>query len=196
MKKEHVDFIVDSFIDYKDEIHKFVIVAISQSLPTKGSELNKDQFHSKQEVIHDVEIYVDNYGAYDSLGLIGKVVKIGIAICNPEDDFDEKIGYNKAYSRAKQNTPILYANLYNPGVINSEVIKALLRQEATYIKNNPSKYIKGYKESEKKYKFNERMMEMEENFSSLEDDVLDALRKDPNYFDDVYKYLKWETGQN
>lgn len=191
--KEHINSLQDMFVDYKGFIHPFTIVAVSQTLPKNGKELGEDSStYGDCEVSHEVNVYLEDFGTWNYMGCIGKVLKLGVAICNPEDKFDEKIGYHKALARARNSKyPVLYANIDNPGIINSTMVEALLKQEAEYIKNNPAKYIKGYKEAEQKYLKAKEMEELYENFSSLEEDVLDALSNNPNFLDDVYKYREW-----
>lgn len=189
--KEHINVYEDAFVDYKGIVHLFTIVAVSQTLPKTGKELGEDEHYWDSEVTYEVATYLEDYGTYNYIGNIGKVVKIGVAICNPYDEYNEKIGYNKALARARSSKPVLYANIDNLGIINNHVITALLQQEAKYLKENPAKYIKGYKESEEKWKKTQEMEELYDNFSSLEEDVLDALEKDPHFLDDVYKYREW-----
>lgn len=194
--KEHINSINDMFVDYKGIVHPFTIVAVSQTLPKTGKEIGEDSDTYRDcEVTHEVAIYLEDYGTYDYLGCVGKIVKLGVAICNPGDEFNEKVGYNKALARARNSNPVLYANVNNLGVINNHVVTALLQQEAKYLKENPAKYIKGYKEAEEKYKKAQEMEELYENFSSLEDDVLDALNNNPHFLDDVYKYREWIKNQ-
>lgn len=194
--KEHINVINDMFVDYKGIVHPFTIVAVSQTLPKNGNELGEaGDTYGNCEVTHEVAIYLEDYGTYDYLGCVGKVVKIGVAICNPDDDYNEKVGYNKALARARNSNPVLYANVNNLGIINTAVVEALLQQEAKYLKENPAKYIKGYKEAEEKYHLREKMLDIYDNFSSLEDDVLEALTIDPHYFDDVHKYIEWAKKQ-
>lgn len=192
--KERVNFITDSFVDYKGVEHKFVIAAVSQGVPVKGIELDNDpcSSYADNDVFIEVNIYLEDYGTYDDYSVISKVLKLGVAICNPEDEFNEKVGQHKALARARNSDPVLFASSENPGIINSMMVEALLKQEAEYIKNNPERYIKGYKEAQEKYLQREEMLEIEENFSSLEDEVLEALREDPHYFDDVFEYYEWE----
>lgn len=193
--KEYINVLEDMFIDYKGIVHPFTIVAVSQTLRKTGKEIGEAEQYWDNKVIHEVSMYLEDYGTVDYLGCVGKVVKLGVAICNPEDEFNDKVGYCKALARARSSQPVLFVNEDTPGVINTEVVDALLCQEAKYLKENPAKYIKGYKEAEKKYYEKQKMTEMFENFSSLEEDVLDALEKDPHYFDDVYKYREWLKNQ-
>ena len=195
--KERINHLVDSFVDYKGAEHKFVIVAVSQILPKVNEELeHPEKGYVGCEVFYEVNVYLDEYGTLEYMGHVGKVLKLGIAICNPEDKFNEKTGYYKALGRARNSKCVLYADEKNPGIINSTMVEALLKQEAEYIKNNPAKYIKGYKEAEEKYIKEQEMEELHDNFSSLEEDVLDALSRDPEFFDDVYAYLGWAKNRS
>ena len=64
----------------------------------------------------------------------------------------KRAGTEKAINRAKNNKkPALFATEH--GYINSKVVKAMLEQEAHYVRTNPGKYIKGYNEAEAKFKF-------------------------------------------
>lgn len=193
--KEYINVLEDMFVDYKGIVHPFTIVAVSQTLPKTGKELGEDEHYWENEVTHEVNIYLEDYGTWDYLGDVGKVLKLGIAICNPDDEYNEKVGYNKALSRARNSKPVLFVNEKTPGVINNYVVTALLQQEANYLKENPAKYIKGYKEAEEKYLKKQEMEELRNNFSSLEEDVLDAISKDLDYFNDVYDYIKWQKSQ-
>lgn len=193
--KEHINVLEDAFVDYKGIVHPFTIVAVSQTLPKTGKEIGESEQYWKDKVTHEVAIYLEDYGTVDYLGNVDKVVKLGIAICNPQDEFNDKVGYCKALARARSSKPVLFVNEDTPGVINTQVVSALLQQEAKYLKENPAKYIKGYKEAEEKYKKAQEMEELYENFSSLEDDVLDALNDNPHFLDDVYKYREWAKNQ-
>lgn len=146
--KKYTDFIVDSFVDYQGIEHHFVIASYSQTLPKNkreffdGSAINPDE---------EVEHYVMAYSKCDSYE-VAKVLKslsLGISICNPEDEFNVEVGKAKALARAKCNTPVLYAT--KPGVINTTMVQALMKQEAEYLKNNPDAYIKGYAKAAAKY---------------------------------------------
>lgn len=193
--KEHINVLEDMFVDYKGIVHPFTIVAVSQTLPKNGKEIGESEQYWNDKVTHEVAIYLEDYGTVDYLGNVGKVLKLGVAICNPDDEYNEKVGYNKALARARNNAPVLFVNENNLGVINNHVVTALLQQEANYLKENPAKYIKGYKEAEEKYNLRLKMEEMADNFSSLEEDVLDALSNNPHYFDNVTEYLLWQRNQ-
>lgn len=125
MKKERITTFTDSYIDSEGKLHYFVIAAIS-TLFTEDNE---------PSLILDDE---DNV-VCDAI----KGVKLGFSICNPEDTFNEELGKAIAIGRARKNRiPALIAT--SKGYINSTLIDAFLRQEAEYLKKDPSSYKTNY----------------------------------------------------
>lgn len=192
--RERIETITDSFVDYLGKTHHFVIAAISQSLPTKVKHLeNPPITDSEEEVYHEVGVYINGYGTEDYLGTVTKAIKLGVAICNPEDVFDEKVGTLKAVDRARNSNPVIFST--HPGYINTALVKALLEQEATYLKTNPGNFIVGYEESYKKHLYNAKMVKMYEGFSDFDKQAMDKLDKDPNAFSDIVQYMEWKKKQ-
>lgn len=145
--KKYTDFIVDSFVDYQGIEHHFVIASYSQTLPKNEKEFFDDTDTPDAEVSHYVMSYTD-YDSYETAKVL-KSLSLGISICNPEDEFNVEVGKAKALARAKCSTPMLFAT--KPGVINTTMVQALMKQEAEYLKNNPDAYIRGYAEAAAKY---------------------------------------------
>lgn len=108
-----------------------------------------------------------------------KGVSIGISICNPEDSYDSERGVQIAKDRAKKAKCVLYAT--DNSYINSKLVKALLEQEVKYIKNNPSRYIKGYDIAESKHRKKKARELIAQSFTNLERSILQELQKDPDY---------------
>lgn len=188
--KEHVEFITDSFTDYAGKVHHFVIAALSQSLPTRTGELEQSPIGNyNNRVIYEVGEYIEDYGTEQYLGNVTKVLRLGISICNPTDAFNEKVGARKAIARAHNAEPSLYAA--NPGIINTGVVKALLKQEAQYLKNNPENFIPGYLEMRDRYLTRQKMETMKKGFTELENQVVEGLEKDSKFLDNAMEYLKW-----
>lgn len=194
--KERVNHLVDSFVDYKGVEHKFVVAAVSSTLPTTGAELGESDCFSESEVTHEVSVYLEDYGTCDYLGEVGKVVRVGIAVCNPTDKFSEETGIRKAAARAKQTNPVLYANIKNMGAICTESVQVLLKQAARDFKENPESLIKGYNEAKKKYEYNQAMMKTAEEFSDFEKQVVKSLEKDPTCLNKAVAYAAWKEKQN
>lgn len=165
--KEYVNVIHESFVDFAGKTHYFTIAAVT----TRS----------------------DRYSVYDyqeeDEGDLKKDVRLGISICNPIDKFDKEIGVRKAVNRAKKNDPILYSS--GSGFINETLVNTLLYSEAEYVKNHPNSFIKGYKDAEQRYLQNKKMEELAINFTDIEKDIVEEVKKNPSFLDRVTKYLTW-----
>lgn len=138
MKQDIATYIVDSFIDYAGKEHKIVACALSQSPENNIDEsLMVGWANDKGQMQTDASIYHDVY----------RLVTVGVAICNPEDEFDEKRGKTIAYNKAAniEDLPRIYTP--NKGVITKELVDVFLKQQVKFIKENPEKVIKGYLEA-------------------------------------------------
>lgn len=192
--KEHVEFITDSFTDYAGKVHHFVIAALSQNLPDNVRDIEDNPSgYDDAGVTYEVGEYIEDYGTENYIGTVSKVLRLGISICNPTDTFKEEVGARKAIARAHNAKPSLYAS--NPGVINTGVVKALLEQEAQYLKNNPENFIPGYLEMRDRYLTRQKMETMKGGFTELENQVVESLEKDPKFLDNAMKYLEWMRRQ-
>lgn len=112
MRKERIETLVDSFVDENGVERKFVIAAISEVLPKTLAEQNPKVYGNAEdgdcEVSYEVVVYDEWDG--ESLDQLVKSLKIGFAICNPNDEFNEELGLKIAIGRArKNNTCALYA---------------------------------------------------------------------------------------
>lgn len=190
--KEYVEVINDSFVDYAGKTHYFTIAAISSLLPRNGKELGMDSLEDNT-VTHEVAIYVEDYGTDDYLCNVTKALRLGISMCNPTDEFDEKVGALKAIARARENEPSLLS--VNPGTINTKVVRALLEQEAEYLKNNPENFIEGYADMKARYEKCKEMEAMAENFSETEKAVVAGIQENPKFLDNAFEYLGWLKNQ-
>lgn len=194
MNKEHSEIYKDSFVDYAGKTHHFVIAAISSMLPSKTEQLKENPLQDVNESItYEVIGKINNTNLEEHLSNVVKVVKIGVSICNPEDKFDEKVGALKAIARAKNAKPALFST--NNGFINSHVVKALLEQEATYIKNNPENFIEGYTEMKLRYLKKQEMTKLASEFSDVEKEVVNNLQSNPKFLDNAFTFLKWLENQ-
>lgn len=141
--KERIETLVDSFVDDNGEHRNFVLAAISLTLPKNSYELG---YLSVTPVSYQVTL--DDGFSTEIQEEVVKVVKIGHAICNPTDKFDEELGKKIAIGRARKNSNCaLYATQL--GYINTKMVRAFLEQEAEYFKNNPQYLIAGYKREKK-----------------------------------------------
>lgn len=184
--KPYIEVIKDSFVDYAGKTHHFIIAAVSKSSNPLAI-INPEDLLAAQDTQEFTKVLTH------PLDLTSKGVSIGIAICNPEDEFDEKVGICKAVGRANGANPALYAT--NNGYINTTLVRAFLQQEAEYLKNNPEKYIAGYQEAKERYLKNKSMEELKDNFSSTEKIIVEEVQKNPEFLNNVNTYLTWLKNQ-
>ena len=126
---KRTEYIVGAFTDYTGKERQFVMAAVSM--------------HAEM----DVTIEED----YDAVANDEKILSIGIAVCRPNDEFNEALGKRIAEGKAtKYRDHAIYAT--DAGLINDAVVKALLQQESEYFKVNPGRYLAGYDKDAAKYK--------------------------------------------
>lgn len=167
--------IKDSFVDFEGKTHKFIIAAVKTSL--------KNEYNDVPEVIQSTGIMKIS-SVEVPIGL-----KIGVSICNPDDKYDENLGVIKAVGRAIKSNPVLYA--LHSGQLGDKLINVFLMQEAEYIKENPEKYIKGYNNAKNNYTLNKEMNQIYNNFSDIEKIVVKEIKNNPNYLDNINKYVNY-----
>ena len=137
--KEVVTYGKGEFVDYLGETHPFIVAAVSTTdITEEGQSLW-------------LSLY-DEYGPLDEEPL-NKALFIGVAICNPKDEFDEEkgkaIAYNKAVNAKSLHHPAMFST--RPGYINTDVVNALVNNIINYIKKDPGSVIAGYDIARKKY---------------------------------------------
>ena len=157
--KEKIVTVVSEFTDFKGIVHKFVVAAVSVS--------------TDADVL--IRVNEDEERGAD----IPKAVKLGVAICNPIDTFDEEKGKMIAINKARDSYDYaLYAT--KPGMINTAVVNSLISQEIAFIQNNPDRIIPGY--LEEKVKFLERKKRQNaENALSEEEKVIYLAMKEHKF---------------
>lgn len=185
MKSNVIEYLTDSFVDFKGVEHKFVACAVSGTPePYEGMELAIS--------------YVDgDYASFDDGQYIQRVVSIGFSVCNPEDTFDEKKGKNIAYHKALSNlsNPILYSPVN--GVINKTLVKALLKQECKFSKENPERIIRGYNESRDRYEKRKRTLEEYNSLNENERNIVNiAMESSLDKYSNLASRLKNYNEQN
>lgn len=178
--KEHVNVLKDSFVDYAGRTHHFVVAAVTNSLVSENGQLPL--------------IVCPDEPNTNCIEIVEKGIRIGLSICNPEDEFVEKVGVLKAVARARNSHPVLYVT--NSSYINRTLVEAFLKQEAEYLKSNPNVYIQGYNDSKERYLKKREMEGLKENFSEVEKIVVEGVQKDPKFLDNVNTYLAWLNNQN
>lgn len=170
----------DKFVDYAGKEHQFIIAATKVAFKDTGS-------------CSAFVVKLTN-GTGEGIGNVQVGLQIGVSICNPVDEFSEKVGTLKAIARAKKSDIALYAA--HPGQMSDNLIRTYLAQEAEYIKENPEKYIKGYNDAKARFLKHQEMEKVKENFTDIEKVIVEGVKKDPTYLDNVQKYLSYLNKQN
>ena len=155
----------DKFVDYAGKEHQFVIAGVKISIKNDSE-----------------DVY-----AIDSIGTIGYALGIGVAICNPVDTFDEKVGVLKALGRAYKQEPTIFTQYSSQ--LGDNVINAILQQEIEYIQQHPEKYIGGYLEAKDKYIQEQKLEKIKNNFTDIEKLIVENVKKDSNYLSNVTEYI-------
>lgn len=161
---ENVTFVSGEFTDFLGDVRGFVLAAVS--LP-----------------VTETEIFEENLDLEAK-----KVLSLGISVCRAGDDFDEDLGMKIAEGKArKYRNHALYAT--DAGLVNGEMVGALLDQEAEYFKVNPGRYITGYDKSKAKYLEEQRVKNiydnMDESAKNAVDFILNASDEELQDFFDV-----------
>ena len=141
MKQDIAEYLVDSFVDFKGDVHQVVLCALSQSPESIDSDNLMVAWSDGETVDDSADIFHDVF----------RMVSLGIAICCPADKkvFSEEIGKKIALNRAEKEVP-KFVSLF-PGVVNTTLVRAFLSQEMEFIKKNPEQFIVGYAEAKERY---------------------------------------------
>jgi hypothetical protein len=167
MKQDIATYLVDSFIDYAGKEHKIVACALSQS-PESDTHILMTGWVDDNDGIDTQDTLCEE---------VYRMVTIGVAVCNPVDEFNEEAGRKIAYSKAA-NMPGL-PRLYAPckGVITKELVETFLNQQVKFYKENPEELIPGYEKAKANYESVEAAKKAIDNLTEDEEYVFDLARK-------------------
>ena len=137
MVKNRIEYRIGEFIDFAGRTRKYVVAAVSELI----------DYACVTTVTHDADITMDE---------VVKKLSLGFAICNPEDKWNEELGKKIALGKAmKRPARVMYTS--HAGMINTDVVNALINQEMKYAEKAPSTVFKGYETAEKKWIENHRI---------------------------------------
>lgn len=141
MKQDIVIYKVDSFIDYTGKKRMIVACALSETPGDDQYDLLVGWVDRNDRIQTNAKLYHEVY----------RMVTVGIAVCNPEDTFNEEVGRKIAYNKAKniESLPRIYAPC--KGVITKEIVNTFLDQQIQFFKEHPETIIVGYQEAAQKY---------------------------------------------
>lgn len=156
MKKEIASYKLGQFVDFKGV--ERLIVACAVSMPVK------------EGLIATWNIP----GVEDSFEIV-RALSIGIAVYNPEDEFNLTFGKEQAYKKALAGDPCWFVG--KGGVITKECIDALLTEKINHFIKNPEIVIKDYNANKAKYEQIQKEKEYIQNASPAEQAVLTLMSR-------------------
>lgn len=161
MKQDISTFITDSFVDFEGKEHKIVACALSQSPENDDHTLTIGWSDSDGYLDFADPIYTPVY----------RLVTIGIAICNPEDEFDLERGKLIAYNKAAHDDSLPRIYTTSKGIITKELVDVFLKQQVQFFVENPGKFIKGYDKAEKEYRERQSIQDSVNELNQQEHDI-------------------------
>lgn len=145
-----------AFVDFKGLKHQYIICAEFGSLPTNPENTNtifseyglKNPFEDEKLINKSIS-YFNKSGIINYCLPLKAYIKVGIAICHPNDEYNYKLGLELARKKANESKSIVYTT--RSGMVQEKLANTLLKQEEQYLWNNPGVYIKGYNYAKKRY---------------------------------------------
>lgn len=156
MKKEIASYKLGQFVDFKGV--ERLVVACAVSTPVKEG----------------LTATWDIPGAEDSFEIV-RAISVGIAVYNPEDEFNLTFGKEQAYKKALAGEPCWFIG--KGGVVTKECIDALLTEKINHFAKNPEIVIKNYNANKAKYEKIQKEKEYIQNTSPEEQAVLTLMSK-------------------
>ena len=156
MKKEIASYKLGQFVDFKG-IERLV-VACAVSMPVKEG----------------LTATWNIPGVEDSFEIV-RAVSVGIAVYNPEDEFNLTFGKEQAYKKALAGDPCWFIG--KGGVVTKECIDALLTEKIDHFTKNPEIVIKDYNANKAKYEEIQKEKEYIQNASPEEQAILTLMSK-------------------
>ena len=156
MKKEIASYKLGQFVDFKGV--ERLVVACAVSMPVKEG----------------LTATWNIPGVEDSFEIV-RAISIGIAVYNPEDEFNLTFGKEQAYKRALAGEPCWFIG--KGGVVTKECIDALLTEKISHFAKNPEMVIKDYNANKAKYEQIQKEKEYIQNASPEEQAILTLMSK-------------------
>lgn len=131
MVKNRIEYRIGEFIDFAGRTRKYVVAAVSELI----------DYACVTTVTHDADVTMDE---------VVKKLSLGFAICNPEDKWNEELGKKIALGKAmKRPARVMYTS--HAGMINTDVVNALINQEMKFFEKSPHSIAKGYQTAQLKW---------------------------------------------
>ena len=148
MKKRKVEYRKGTFVDFSGRTREYIVAAVSELLPNAATVTGPGKKYDTPIQYHVTELCGD--GHVDIGDQVIKRVSLGFAVCSPDDTFNEELGREIALGKAlKRPAGVMYAS--KAGMINTDLVDALISQEMLYFENNPGAVLAGYDKAKEAY---------------------------------------------
>lgn len=148
MKKRKVVYRNGSFVDFSGRTRQYIVAAVSELLPNATEVHTPKGTYTTPTEFRVVELSGDHY--LDVHDEVVKRVSLGFAVCSPDDEYNEELGKTIALGKAeKRPSGVLYAT--QTGMINTDLVDSLIKQEMMYFENNPGAVLAGYDKAKAAY---------------------------------------------
>lgn len=166
--------------DFKGVEHPFIVCALSTS-----------EFNNNPDYEVGLAVYDTQMEDYCSEAELPRAVFIGVAVCNPGDEWNEEKGKKIALCKAKgfkfdrpEKSAALFAT--RSGMISEILVSALLTKEVDHIKEDPECVIPGYNQMKARWEQKlqsqkyleetpENLRQLGETLSTLKDDEIERV---------------------
>lgn len=207
---EKVLYRIGEFVDYKNDVHKYVICTIQDKIPTRIGgfaeynthmqyeyyKLTLDEYSAKTGA--EVKYWAEGDGYIDSYNSVTAVLSVGVAICHDGETFNEQKGKQLAYKRARQRTSALFAT--RTGMINDHLAVSVMDNEEHYIHENPACYMTGYNGAKARYEEKLTRLKAASRLTDTEKQIINYYKNDPKYsveeLEKLSHYITSDTTSN
>ena len=180
MKKDVVMYQKGVITDFKGVEHPFIVCALSTS-----------EFNNNPDYEVGLAVYDTQLEDYCTEAELPRAVFIGVAVCNPGDEWNEEKGKKIALCKAKgfkfdrpEKSAALFAT--RAGMISEILVSALLTKEVDHIKEDPECVIPGYNQMKARWEQKlqsqkyleetpENLRQLGETLSTLKDDEIERV---------------------
>lgn len=131
MVKKRIEYRIGEFTDFAGRSRKYIVAAVSE-LVNCGlvTTMTDDVKLTMEEVV--------------------KKLSLGFSTCDPNDEWNEELGKRIALGKAiKRPARVMYTS--HAGMINTEVVNALINQEMKFLEKSPEIVFNGYKTAKKEW---------------------------------------------
>lgn len=165
-----------SFRHYEGDNRKYIMVAVVDNLKEK-----KDGKPVANFCFAGADIINKNEYISSKDWRITKTLSFGIAVCHPNDEFNEEVGKKIAIEKAQRNNEIRRCIAFSHhGLIDDYMIEYLLSREMKAFENNPGAFLTNYTEDKLAAEYKEVLDNFKKNMTADQKIFVSVLQRETN----------------